>query len=84
MCPIFCFSKYGKINNGSIVTYGSEAWVLTIRDEQRINMWERKVLRRIFGAVKDKELWRGRTNKQIMDVYQDKDFVTLIKSHRMR
>ena len=42
------------------------------------------MLRRIFGPVKDKELWTMRTNKELMDIYQEKDLVILSKCLRMR
>ena len=78
------YKKLYKILIGPIVTYGREAWVLTKRNEQRINIWERKVLRRIFEPVKDKELRRIRTIKKLMDIYREKDLVTLIKCQRMK
>ena len=42
------------------------------------------MLRRIFVPVKDKELWRIRTNIKLMVIYQEKYLVTLIKCQRMR
>ena len=60
------------------VLYGSETWSLTKRDEQRINMWEREVLRRIFGLVNDRGEWRLRTNKEIYDL------VTVIKVQKLK
>ena len=32
------------------VLYGSETWSLTLREEQRLRVFENKVLRKIFGA----------------------------------
>ena len=37
-----------------------------------------------MDQVKDKELWRVRTNKELMDIYQEKDVVTVVKSQRMK
>lgn len=34
-----------------ILIYGSETWVLSKKDENRLLVFERKILRRIFGAV---------------------------------
>ena len=49
------------------LTYASETWVLTKRDRKQINIFERKVYRRILGPVYDneKENWRILTNKKI-------------------
>ena len=42
-----------------VVTYGCEAWTLTTRDEQYLRIFERKILRKIFGPVQDKDgSWR--------------------------
>jgi hypothetical protein len=32
-------------------TYSSETWILTTRDENNLNIFERKILRKIFGPV---------------------------------
>jgi len=49
------------------LTYASETWILTKRDRKKINIFERKVYRRILGPVYDngKENWRIKTNKEI-------------------
>jgi hypothetical protein len=49
------------------LTYASETWILTKGDRKQINIFERKVYRRIFGPVYDneKENWRILTNKEI-------------------
>ncbi|PSN53885.1 hypothetical protein C0J52_02411, partial [Blattella germanica] len=44
----------------------------------------RKILRRILGPVQDKGLWKIRTNKEVADLYQETDLVTLIKSRRLK
>ena len=49
------------------LTYASETWILTKRDRKQINIFDRKVYRRILGPVYDyeKENWRILTNKEI-------------------
>jgi S-adenosylmethionine:diacylglycerol 3-amino-3-carboxypropyl transferase len=49
------------------LTYASETWALTNRGRKKINIFERKVYRRILGQVydKEKENWRILTNKEI-------------------
>jgi hypothetical protein len=50
----------GPVNN-----YGGETWTLTKTGESQIYIWERKVLRRIFGLVKDRGIWRIGSNKRL-------------------
>ena len=38
----------------SVVLYGCETWSLTLREEHRLRVFENKVLRKIFGAKKNK------------------------------
>ena len=47
--------------------YASETWILTKRDRKQINIFERKVYRRILGPIYDngKQNWRILTNKEI-------------------
>jgi hypothetical protein len=35
--------------------YGSELWVMTVREAEWLLRWERKILRKIFGATNDKD-----------------------------
>jgi hypothetical protein len=45
-----------------MLTYASETWSLTKRDRKQLNIFERKVHRRILGPVYDKE--RNLCNKK--------------------
>jgi len=45
-----------------VVLYGSEAWCLTANGEKNLRIWERKVLRKIFGPICVAGYWRSRTN----------------------
>jgi hypothetical protein len=49
------------------LTYPSEMWTRTKRDRKQLNIFERKVYRRILVPVydNDKEKWRVLTNKEI-------------------
>ena len=50
-----------------MLTYASETWTLTKRDEKQLKTFERKVYSRILDPVYDneKENWRILTNKEI-------------------
>jgi hypothetical protein len=49
-----------------MLTYASKTWTLTKRDREQLNIFERKVYRRILVPVYDnvKENWRILTNKE--------------------
>ena len=64
--------------------YGSETWTLTKREKQRIDMWEKKVLRRIFGPVNDRRVWGLRINKEIYQLYNEFNLVTVIEVQRLK
>ena len=38
-----------------LVTYGYEAWTLTNRDEEYLRIFERRILRKIFGTVQNED-----------------------------
>ena len=67
-----------------IVMYGSESWVMTVREEEWLLRWERKILRKIFGATNDKNGWRMRTNIEIQELFKQPDTVVAIKKGRIR
>jgi hypothetical protein len=66
------------------LTYGCETWRLSKQSEKTIGIIERKILRRIFGAVKDEGQWRMRYNKELYELYKDVDLVTFIKLKRLQ
>ncbi|KAJ4451108.1 hypothetical protein ANN_02548 [Periplaneta americana] len=50
-----------------VVLYGCETWTLTLREEQRLRVFENKVLRKIFGAKRDEVTgeWRKLHNTEL-------------------
>jgi hypothetical protein len=42
-----------------VVLYGCETWTLTLKEEHRLRVFEKRVLRRIFGSKRD-EVTGGR------------------------
>jgi hypothetical protein len=47
-------------------------------------VFERKILRRIFGAVKINNQWRSRNNNELMQLYDDLDIVSFIRISRLK
>jgi hypothetical protein len=67
-----------------VVTYGCEAWTLTTRGGQHFTIFERKILRKIFGAVQDKDgSWRIRIDYELNELIGHADIVRFIKSSRI-
>ena len=42
-----------------VVLYGCETWLLTLREERRLRVFENRVLRRIFGPKRDEVTGNG-------------------------
>ncbi|RZF39675.1 hypothetical protein LSTR_LSTR001196 [Laodelphax striatellus] len=66
-----------------VLLYGSETWVLSKRNEGRLVIFERKVLRKIFGPVCEDGVWRIRKNRELRALYQEPDIIALIKAKRI-
>jgi hypothetical protein len=47
-------------------------------------VFERKILRKIYGPVKVNELWRIRRNDELEDIIKGETIVRFIKSQRIR
>jgi hypothetical protein len=67
-----------------VVTYGSESWTLTMEDERSLAVFERKILRKIYGLVKENELWKIRRNDELEAIIKGENIVRLIKCQRVR
>ena len=55
-----------------IVTYASETWVLKEAIIQKLLVFERKILRRIFGPTKENQIWRVKTNEELDKLIKQK------------
>jgi hypothetical protein len=68
------------------LTYASETWILKKRDRKQINIFERKVYRRILGPVYDNEKnnWRILTNKEIHASVKKPTIIETIRLNRLR
>ncbi|KAJ4445566.1 hypothetical protein ANN_12246 [Periplaneta americana] len=69
-----------------VVLYGCETWTLTLREKQRLRVFENKVLRKIFGAKRDEVTgeWRKLHNTELHALYSSPDIIRNIKSRRLR
>ena len=66
--------------------YGCTNWSLTLREERRLRVFEKRVLRRIFGPKRDDVTgeWRKLHNEELNDLYCSPDIVRVLKSRRTR
>jgi hypothetical protein len=71
-----------------VVLYGCETWSLTLREENRLRVFENRVLRQIFGPKRDEVIggWRKLHNEEFHNLYFSPSIITrrIIKSRRMR
>ncbi|KAJ4441071.1 hypothetical protein ANN_10921 [Periplaneta americana] len=65
-----------------VVLYGCETWTLALREEQRLRVFENKVLRKIFGTTRDEVTgeWRKLHNAGLHALYSSPDIIRNIKS----
>jgi hypothetical protein len=69
----------------TVVLYGCDTWSLIFREERRLRVFEKRVLRRIFGAKRDEVTgkWRRLHNEELNGMYSSPNIVGVIIS-RMR
>jgi hypothetical protein len=69
-----------------VVLYGCETWYLTLKEEHRLRVFEKRVLRRIFGPKRDDVTggWRKLHNEDHHNLYSSPSIIRMIKSRRMR
>jgi hypothetical protein len=69
-----------------VILYGCETWSLILREEQRLRVFENRVLKGIFGPKKDEMAggWRKLYNDELHNLYSSPSIIIMIKSRRMR
>jgi hypothetical protein len=58
----------------------------TLREEDKLRVFENRVLRRIFGPKRDQMIggWRKLHNEELHRLYSSPSIIRMIKSRRMR
>jgi hypothetical protein len=64
-----------------VVLYAYETWSLTLREEQRMRVFQNRVLR-IFGSKRDEATGEGRRlhNEELNDLYSSPNIIRVMKS----
>ena len=55
-----------------------------MEEERALAVFERKILRKIYGPVKENDLWRIRQNDELEAIIKEENIVRFIKSQRIR
>ena len=67
-----------------MVTYDCETWVIKENIKTKLRVFERKALRRIYGATKEKDgTWRIKSNEEINRLTGNKNIINYIKAQRL-
>ena len=66
-----------------VVTYACETWVLKENVKTKLRVFERKVVRRIYGPTKEKDgTWRIKSNEELNRLAGNKNIINYIKAQR--
>ena len=67
-----------------VVAYTCETWVLKENIKTKLKVFERKVLRRIYGPTKQRDgTWRIKTNEELNRFIDNKNIINYIKTQRL-
>jgi hypothetical protein len=69
-----------KVPVRPVLTY---ALSLSKTDERLLSLFERRILRCIFGTVQENGVWRKRYNHELYDLFNERDIVKYIKINRL-
>jgi hypothetical protein len=62
-----------------VARYGTENWTLTKSDGNLLRIFERKILRKIYGPIKEGDTWRIRNNEELNRSINGEDIFKFIK-----
>jgi len=68
----------------AIVTYASEKWALKENVIQKMLVFERKIIRGIFGPTKENQTWRIKNNEELDKLIEHENTVNQIKAQSQK
>jgi hypothetical protein len=71
--------KLYKILVRPVLMYGCESWSLTKNEKNKINIFERKILRKIYGPTNDNGVWRIQCNQELYGLCNEPDVIKMVK-----
>jgi hypothetical protein len=66
-----------------VLIYGLESCTLTEEDENLLEVFERKVLRKIYGGIQENEQWRALYNDELMNLYRNPSITSYLRAQRL-
>jgi hypothetical protein len=67
-----------------VLLYGCETWAINRYNEEKIVIFERKVLRKIYGPTCENGRWRIRYNNELYQLFGEPDIIREIKARRVK
>jgi len=67
-----------------ILCYGCETWVMTKNSQNKLEVFERRILRRIFEQLNENEIWRRRYNHEIYQLFEEAPISEFVRLQRPR
>jgi len=67
-----------------VVTYACETWTLKETITNRLMVFERRILRKIFGPINESGIWRIKTNQELDKIIKHKNIINFIRVQRLR
>jgi hypothetical protein len=77
--PLF----YPVCFKGVVVTRACETWTLKETITSRLMVFERKVLRKIFGPTNENGIWRIKTNEELDKIIKHKNIINFTRAQRL-
>ena len=67
-----------------VVAYAWETWTLKETITNKLIVFERKILRKIFGPNNENGIWRMKTNQELDTIIKHKKIINFITAQRLR
>jgi hypothetical protein len=67
-----------------VVLYGCETSAINRYNEEKIAIFERRVLRKVYGPTCDNGRWRIRYNNELYLLFGEPDIIREIKARRVK
>jgi len=87
VCVMICKSqneavcaRFGLLRHRErIMTYGTESLTLTNKIKTALMMWERKILRKIYGPIYENGFWGTKMNQDFYNRFKSSGIETVIE-----